>query len=343
MNILIAGSEGYIGTVMADYFLQKGHTVVGLDTGFFRGAWLYNGAQRLPSVIAKDTRTLTVDDLKGYNCVIALADLSNDPMGQLDRANTLDINFRGVTHLARLAREAGVERFIYSSSCSAYGIASQGLVNEESPTHPQTAYAECKVLCEQELKKLAGTAFSPVFLRNATVYGPSPRLRFDLVVNNLSGVAWCEKTIKLTSDGTPWRPLVHIMDVVEAFYAAALAPKHIIHNQIFNVGNSSNNYQMGEVAGIIAKVFPGCTVTKGQSDGDTRSYRVDFSKINSLLPGYKSKRTVEEGAHELKAIFEKVQLTSAMFTDKSYTRLKQLTYLKTTRQVDAQLFWTPIL
>lgn len=338
-KILITGSQGYIGTVMTDYLLNQGYNVVGLDSGFFKESHLYDGLKE-SITIQKDTRHLTPEDLKGYDIVISLADLSNDPMGQIDQTLTFDINHKGVMHLAKLAKEAGVKRFIYSSSCSAYGVATSDMVDETSPTNPQTAYARCKVLCEQDLQMLSSSTFTTVFMRNATVYGASPRLRFDLVVNNLSGIAYTSGLIKLSSDGTPWRPLVHILDVVEAFAAVIKAPRELVHNQIFNVGNNNNNYQIRHVAEIIATVFPGCKTEFGTLDGDTRSYKVNFNKINTLLPGYKSLRTVKDGAQELKTMFEQVKLSKDIFESKDYTRLKQINFLKQNGLLDTALHWT---
>ncbi|MBI4130384.1 SDR family oxidoreductase [Candidatus Roizmanbacteria bacterium] len=339
MKILIAGIDGYIGTVMGQVLQERGHDVAGLDTGFYREGWLYNGVTKLPPIIVKDTRNVTVDDLNGYDAVIHLADLSNDPISNRNEKNTYAINHGGTVHLATLAKQAGVKRFLYSSSCSVYGIAKEDLTTEESEVNPQTAYAKCKVLAEQDIQKLADDNFSPTFLRNATVYGPSPRMRFDLVVNNLCGHAWVNHEIRMTSDGTPWRPLVHILDVCEAFACVLGAPKDSIHNEVFNVGNSTSNYRIKDIAEIIKTVFAGCTVTFGKLDGDTRSYRVSFEKIQDKLPGFTSKRTVEDGAKELKQLFERIKLSRELFEFRAFTRLTELDYLVKTNQLDEQFFW----
>ncbi|EKD90935.1 MAG: hypothetical protein ACD_30C00056G0012 [uncultured bacterium] len=339
MKVLITGIDGYIGTQMAQVFISAGHDITGIDTGFYREGWLYNGVKFSPKVITKDTRQITLEDLKGFDAVISLADLSNDPLGNQDPKNTYEINHKAIIRLAKLAKKAGVKRFIYSSSCSIYGVAKDGLVDENSEVLPQTTYAKCKLLVEQDLKKLADNNFSPTYMRNATVFGASPRMRFDLVVNNLSGIAWTQKEIRLSSDGTPWRPLVHILDVCEAFLTVLEAPEKLVHNQIFNVGSTTGNYQIKDIAKIIGKVFPGCKVSFGKSDGDTRSYKVSFEKIKKTFPKLKIKRTVEYSAKELKDIFKKVQMSKEVFEFRGFTRLKEIEHLKKTGQINKEFFW----
>lgn len=339
MKVLITGIDGYIGTQMAQVFIAAGHDVTGIDTGFYREGWLYNGVKFSPKVITKDTRQISLEDLKGFDAVISLADLSNDPLGNQDPKNTFEINHKAIVRLAKLAKKAGIKRFIYSSSCSIYGIAKDGLVDENSRVFPQTAYAKCKLLVEQDLKKLSDENFSPVFMRNATVFGASPRMRFDLVVNNLSGIAWIQKEIRLSSDGTPWRPLVHILDVCKAFLTVLEAPKKLIHNQVFNVGSTDGNYQIKDIAKIIGRVFPGCKVSFGSSDGDTRSYKVSFEKIKKTFPKLKIKRSANDGAKQLKEVFEKIQMDSETFNSRAFTRLKELDFLRKTKQINSNLFW----
>ena len=339
MKVLITGIDGYIGTQMAQVFISAGHDITGIDTGFYREGWLYNGVKFSPKVITKDTRQITLEDLKGFDAVISLADLSNDPLGNQDPKNTYEINHKAIIRLAKLAKKAGVKSFIYSSSCSIYGVAKDGLVDENSEVLPQTTYAKCKLLVEQDLKKLADNNFSPTYMRNATVFGASPRMRFDLVVNNLSGIAWTQKEIRLSSDGTPWRPLVHILDVCEAFLTVLEAPEKLVHNQIFNVGSTTGNYQIKDIAKIIGKVFPGCKVSFGKSDGDTRSYKVSFEKIKKTFPKLKIKRTVEYSAKELKDIFKKVQMSKEVFEFRGFTRLKEIEHLKKTGQINKEFFW----
>lgn len=325
---------------MGPFLIARGHTVTGLDTGFYRNGWLYNDpAATYPRVITKDTRTVTAEDLKGYDAVIHLADLSNDPLSMFDEQNTYKINHLGSLGLAEKAKQAGVRRFVYSSSCSIYGIATEDFVDETSEVHPQTAYAKCKLLVEQAVAKLADDTFTPTYMRNSTVYGPSPRMRFDLVLNNLSGLAYTTKKIAMTSDGTPWRPLVHVMDLCEAFARVLEAPQEAVHNQVFNVGSTDSNYQVKDIATTVAAVFPDCQLSFGKSDGDTRSYRVRFEKIAKTLPGFRCQHTIRSGAEELLEIFRRINLTAELFQDKAYTRLKQLKYLSETQQLDTELYW----
>lgn len=340
MKILVTGIDGYIGTVLGQALLAAGHDVVGLDTGFYRGGWLYNGVQKLPAVLTADIRRLTIDDVRGFDAVVHLAELSNDPLGQSNPAVTYAINHTGSVMLAQLCKAAGVSRFIYASSCSVYGVAATETVDETSPTNPQTVYAECKLLVERDVAKVASDTFSPTFLRNATAYGASPRMRFDVVVNNLAGLAWTTKQIVLSSDGTPWRPLIHIRDIAAAIISVLTAPRAVIHNQTFNVGTNEGNYQMKDIAAIIADVFPNCALTIGRSDGDTRSYRVSFDKIKQQLPSFQTTWNVRGGAQELKELFAKINLTTADFENRAHTRLRALNHLTKTGQVNDQFYWT---
>lgn len=339
MNILVSGIQGYIGSRMGAILTTRGHVVTGIDTGFFEDGLLYK-PQDVSKIIRTDIRKVTPLMLEGYDAVVHLADLSNDPLGTINEQTTREINYKGAVHFAKTAKEAGVSRYVYSSSCSVYGVATEDLVNEQSVLNPQTAYARCKRDVEQAVSQIADALFSPVFLRNATVFGPSPRMRFDLVVNNLVGHAIINKEIRLTSDGTPWRPLVHIEDVCTAFACALEAPREAIHNQVFNVGATDGNYQIKDVANIIGEVFPECEVSFGSSDGDTRSYRVSFDKIANTLPGFSCKHNVRSGVVELKALFEKIGLTKDQFEGKEHIRLKQIQYLLTEKKIDNQFFWT---
>ena len=259
MRVLVTGSEGYIGTVLTPFLMAHGHEVVGVDTGFHRVGWLYNGVDRSPAWIEKDIRQLTADDLRGFDAIVHLAELSNDPVGQLNPDITFEINHHGSVRLATLAREVGVERFIYMSSCSVYGAAGDSFSTETSEVHPLTAYAQCKVLVERDVRPMADDGFSPTFLRNATAFGASPRQRFDLVVNDLAGHAWTEQVIRMDSDGRPWRPFVHILDISRAIMSVLAAPRDIIHGEIFNVGTNEQNYQIREIAEIISSTFPDCS------------------------------------------------------------------------------------
>jgi nucleoside-diphosphate-sugar epimerase len=340
MNILITGVDGYIGTVLAAYLIARGHIVTGLDTGFYRDGWLYNDhALQRPRCINRDLRALTENDVTGFDAVVHLAELSNDPLGQHNPELTYAINHQGSVALATLCRKNGVSRFVYTSSCSVYGTGFGEFKSEDSETDPQTAYAKCKLLVENDLTGLANDNFSPIFLRNATAYGPSPRMRFDLVLNNLSGLAWTTQQIKMTSDGSPWRPLVHVQDIAQAIGCALEAPKSVIHNQVFNVGSNGENYQVKEIAEIVAEAFPGCALTFGKSDGDNRSYRVCFDKITSLLPGFKCRYNARDGARDLYNLFQSIDMTRDVFDFRAYTRLKQLQHLLRTGQIDDQFYW----
>jgi nucleoside-diphosphate-sugar epimerase len=343
MKILVTGVDGYIGTVLVDYLTKRGHTVTGLDTGFYRDGWLYNdNALQRPPCINKDLRTITENDLHGFEAVVHLAELSNDPLGQHNPELTYAINHRGSVALAMKCMKTGVSRFIYTSSCSVYGTGSGEFKTEESETNPQTAYAKCKVLVENDLSALANDEFSPTCLRNATAYGASPRMRFDLVLNNLSGLAWTTKEIKMTSDGNPWRPLVHVRDIAQAIACVIEAPRSSIHNQVFNVGSNTENYQVKEIAEIVADAFPGCSLTLGNSDGDNRSYRVCFDKIHSALPAFKCRNNAETGARELHELFQRIDMTGQIFKFRAYTRVEQLKHLLRTDQIDNEFYWTGI-
>ena len=340
MKILMTGTDGYIGSVMADVLLGFGHEVTGIDTGFYRAGWLYDGVTRIPATITRDVRDLTVDDLAGADAVVHLAELSNDPLGQLAPEVTFEINHRGSVGLARLAREAGVPRFVYMSSCSVYGIGSDAPVTEESPLNPQTAYAECKVLVERDVGALAGDSFHPTFLRNATAFGASPRMRFDIVLNNLMGVAWTTGEVRMTSDGSPWRPLVHIRDISEAVRRILEAPVEAIHGQILNVGSDEQNYRVREIAEIVSAAVPDCQTMFGPPSADNRSYRVRFDHIGEVLPGFACAWNAEAGAAELATVFRRIGLDADLFTSRGFTRLDQLTYLLETGQLDDRLRWT---
>ncbi len=281
-----------------------------------------------------------MSDFEGVDAVVHMAELSNDPLGQLEPEVTYEINHRGSVHLAELARQAGVHRFVYMSSCSVYGVAEQDLVDETSAVNPQTTYAICKTLVERDLMAMAGEDFSPVFLRNATAYGASPRMRFDIVLNNLAGLAWTTREIRMTSDGSPWRPMVHGLDIAKAILEVLRAPREAVHNEIFNVGDTDHNYRVREIAEIVADVFPGCQLTFGPSGGDNRSYRVSFAKIRQHLPGFQCAWDARRGAQQLFDLFQKIDLTPEMFQNRSFTRLKQLEHLIRTGQIDSQFFWT---
>ncbi len=339
MRVLIPGSEGYIGTVLSPYLMAGGHDVVGVDAGFHRAGWLYHGVDRAPAWTALDTRSMTIDDFRGFDAVVQLAEISNDPVGELDPEVTFEINHRGSVRMAQLAREAGVERFVYMSSCSVYGAAGDGFSTEISALQPLTAYARSKVMVERDVSALATDSFSPTFLRNATAFGASPRMRFDLVVNDLAGHAWTEQVIRMASDGRPWRPLVHILDISQAIARVLEAPREAIHNETFNVGSNDQNHQIRAVAEIIAEVFPGCSLHIGDSTGDHRNYRASFDKIHERLPGFACRFDVRRGAEQLLDVFRAVDMTVEMFESRAYTRIRQIQHLMATGQIDRRLFW----
>jgi nucleoside-diphosphate-sugar epimerase len=270
---------------------------------------------------------------------VHLAELSNDPLGQNNPEVTHQINHHGSVALAHAAMQAGIRRFVYTSSCSVYGAGSGDFLDEGAPVNPQTAYARCKVLVERDLGALAGERFTPVFLRNATAFGPSPRMRFDVVINDLCALAWTSKRIAMTSDGSPWRPVVHVADICEAVYLSLIAPAAAVSGKIFNVGQNSENYRVRELAELVAEEFPGCAVTVGSSHGDNRSYRVDFSRIARELPGFKCRYSARAGVQQLRALFERIQMSADTYRFRAFTRLRQLEYLQATRQIDAEFFW----
>jgi nucleoside-diphosphate-sugar epimerase len=343
MKIFVTGTEGYIGARLVPVLFSHGHDVLGLDTGYYRDGWLYSQNASMTTgarTLYKDLRHITAADLAGCDAVVHLAELSNDPLGQNNPTVTHEINHRGSVALARAAREAGIRRFVYTSSCSVYGAGTGDFLDETAQTNPQTAYAECKVLVERDLSKMAGNDFCPVFLRNATAYGPSPRMRFDIVINDLCALAWTTKRIAMVSDGSPWRPVVHVADICEAIYRALIAPESAVCGKVFNVGQNSDNYRIRELANIVAEEFPGCEVSVGPPSGDTRSYRVNFDRIHRELPGFKCHYTARDGVRQLRQVFQQIEMSPDTYQFRAFTRLKQLKYLQATKQIDANFFWS---
>jgi nucleoside-diphosphate-sugar epimerase len=340
MRICVTGSEGYLGSLLAPELLRRGHDVVGLDTGFYKEGTLYRSGETTPKTLAKDLRQLEPGDFHGIEAVVHMAELSNDPLGQLAPNITYDINHKASVRLAEIARAAGVKRFVYMSSCSVYGVAEDGFVNEESPLNPQTAYSICKTMVERDLKPLANSHFSPTFLRNATAYGASPHMRFDIVLNNLSGLAWTSKEIRMTSDGTPWRPLVHGLDICQAIVLTLEAPVAAVHNEVFNVGDTDHNYRVKEIAEVVANTFAGCKLSFGAPSADNRSYRVSFEKIRKHLPSFKCAWDSKRGAQQLCELFKRIDMPQEIFQHRTFTRLKQLEFLIRTKQIDDRFFWT---
>jgi nucleoside-diphosphate-sugar epimerase len=339
MRVLVTGAQGYIGTPLVSALVERGHEVVGLDAGFYGDGWLYHTDTSTAVYVRKDIRRITEDDLRGFEAIVHLAELSNDPLAQLDPEMTYEINHRGSVQLAELAKRVGIPRFVYTSSCSVYGIGTGQYKTEESEPTPQTAYAHCKILVERDVSALADDDFSPTFLRNATAYGPSPRMRFDLVLNNLAGFAWTIREIKLTSDGTPYRPLVHVGDICTAIACTLEAPRERVHRQVFNVGSSRENYRVRDIAALVSDTFPGCRLTVGSRDGDQRSYRVSFDKIHAELPGFAAVHDAAGGAKELRDLFERIHLSKETFEFRGFTRVKQLEHLRKTGELDERLFW----
>ncbi|MGO1973142.1 MAG: NAD-dependent epimerase/dehydratase family protein [Propionibacteriaceae bacterium] len=339
MKVLITGVEGYLGTLLAPTLLEAGHEVTGLDTGFFKNGWLYNGVPQSPAVLARDTRDLTIDDLRGFDAVVHMAELSNDPLGDLLGEITFDVNHVGTVQLATLAKDAGVRRFVHMSSCSVYGVA-DGEVDETAPINPQTPYAVCKALVERDVGRLAEDSFSPTFLRNATAFGASPRMRFDIVLNNLAGLAWTTGRIAMTSDGSPWRPLVHGLDIAKAIRCVLAAPAEQVHAEVFNVGSNEQNYRVRDIAEIVVEAFPDCSVSFGEPSVDNRSYQVNFDKIHSRLDGFSCDWDARSGAIQLHDVFRTIGLDAETFTGRGHTRLLQLQHLLDTGQLDDKLRWT---
>jgi nucleoside-diphosphate-sugar epimerase len=340
MRILLTGDKGYIGAVMVPMLIQEGHSVTGLDSDLFEYSAFSPLLADIPSR-KKDLRDLELSDLEGFDAVIHLAGLSNDPLGDLNPALTYDINHHASVQLAKLAKEAGVKRFLFSSSCSTYGAAaSEDLLDESAKFNPVTPYGRSKVLVEQDVAKLADAKFCPTFLRNATAYGVSPRLRFDLVLNNLVAWAHASGRIYMKSDGTPWRPIVHIADISRAFIAVLKAPMDLVNNQAFNVGRSDENYQIRELAEIVSETVPGCRIEYAKDGSpDTRCYRVDFSKINRVLPDFKPQWNARKGAKELYDAVRGSGLALEEFEGPRYKRISHIQQLLSSGRLDASLRW----
>lgn len=341
MRVLVTGHQGYIGPILVKKLKKAGHFVTGLDVGYFRECVQEESLDCKPDKeIIKDLRDVDLRDMEHVDAIVHLAGLSNDPLGQLDLNLTAEINHRSSMVMARLAKDAGVSRFVFASSCSMYGASggSGEPLDESAPLNPVSAYAVSKVKTENDLIALADSNFHPTFLRNSTAYGVSPRMRFDLVLNNLMGWAYSTGQVRVLSDGTPWRPIVHIEDISLAAVCALSAPTESIHNQAFNIGRDDSNYQVQEIAEMVAKTVPGAKLwITGETAGDPRSYKVDFRKAKSGLLGFRPEWTLEKGCDELYEWLRKGSLQDNHFDSRFYIRLKQLNHLMDNGIIDGHL------
>jgi nucleoside-diphosphate-sugar epimerase len=339
MRVLVTGHKGYIGTTLVPQMLNEGFQVTGLDSDLFRECTFDKGLVEIPEII-KDVRDVTPRDVEGHDAVIHLAGLSNDPLGDYDPSLTDEINSQASIRLARVAKQVGVRRFVFASSCSNYGAAGDQFLTEDAEFNPVTPYGESKVNVERGVKQLADKDFSPTYLRASTAYGLSPRIRFDLVVNNLTAWALTTGRVYLKSDGSPWRPIVHVEDIGRAYIAALKAPIELVHDQAFNVGTTTENYQIREIAKIVESVVPGCRVDFAPDAGpDKRNYRVDCNRIARTLHGFKPQWTARRGVEQLYEAFMRVGLTLDDFEGERFKRIAHMKHLIASGRVDGRLRW----
>lgn len=343
MKVLVAGDGGYIGAVLVPFLRAAGHDVDGLDLGLYDGCDLGPVPAGVGAGPARDIRDASAAQLSGCDAVICLAALSNDPLGDLNPAATYSVNLDGTVRLAEAAKQAGIERFLFASSCSLYGAAGSAAVAEDAEMVPVTAYGETKALAERELSRLADDDFSPAYLRNATAYGASPRLRLDIVVNNLTAVAMTTGEVRLQSDGSPWRPLVHIEDISRAFLAMLEAPRHLVHDEAFNVGRAEDNVQIRDVAELVRDAVPGSVISFADGAGpDIRNYRVDFSKLNDTFPDLRLAWTVKDGIRELTDAYAEHGFSLDDFQSARFFRLRRIRELLAAGAIDETLRRTAV-
>jgi len=339
MRVMITGHKGYIGTVMTPMVQAAGHEVIGLDSDLYRNSTYGKGMPEVEELI-KDIRDIERADLNGVDAIIHLAGLSNDVLGDLNPSLTYDINHHASVRMAAMAKEVGIRRFVFASSCSNYGAAGDCMQDEQGELHPVTAYAISKVRVERDLAQLADDTFSPVIMRNATAYGISPRIRFDIVLNNLTAWAYTTGHVLLKSDGTPWRPIVHIEDISRAAIAALESPREAVHNQVFNVGINSENYQMRQLADIVGKTVPDCEIKFADgAEPDKRNYRVDFTKYTNAFPNHKLRWNATAGAKQIYESYRAIGLGRDEYEGPRYKRIAQLKLLLSTGQLDDSLRW----